>query len=543
MRGQDRKQRDVVGAITTWRKRWGMVLMAIVVASLGFAPQAFAQLPFVMDGAVDSGITARVDPHANTKELGPLNGNSTKISVINSAEPPMLEFTNPNGQVDLGLAYLTTRKAADGKQWLYFAWNRPDSNSGSGFISIEFQQSGLPNGCSYVGVDFTSKTDPETAALIAGCNPWRNRQDGDFIILWDQQGNTLDAVRDIKKRVFTCTGAAVPYTCTLGGIEDFGTVVAAISGDRFVGEMAINLTDDVFDPAAGCQTFANVLPGTVTGNSDTADYKDTIFAAFEPITNCGVLKVTKKLVAPDGTTPIADANALFGYKVDRVGSTALRFATDAAAHPLDGDPDFAQFSIVRPNAATGAPGIKGDETQVHTDLIVGTDYRLVEDVIALNYQKLSIICTDGAGAHDVTASGTFKIEAPDGVQFTDCVITNKFIKTTPTIVTGQSVTLFDSMSMTGINPGAADKATTVVFKLFSDNACTAQVGTSKTADLTYAADNKSASANTFSSGIAATVVAGVETTFYWQVFYAGDALNNPRTTACGDETTKVTINK
>ena len=30
------------------------------------------------------------------------------------------------------------------------------------------------------------------AQLIANCNPWANRKAGDFMILWDQQGDSLD---------------------------------------------------------------------------------------------------------------------------------------------------------------------------------------------------------------------------------------------------------------------------------------------------------------------------------------------------------------
>ena len=65
------------------------------------------------------------DPsQGNVKEPGPFNGNGTKIGAINQANPPMLDFTNPNGQVDLDATFLQTRQATNGDQWLYFGWLR-----------------------------------------------------------------------------------------------------------------------------------------------------------------------------------------------------------------------------------------------------------------------------------------------------------------------------------------------------------------------------------------------------------------------------------
>ncbi len=45
-------------------------------------------------------------------------------------------------------------------------------------------QNPAPAGCAY-----DTATD---AQLIANCNPWANRTAGDFMILWDQQGSSLD---------------------------------------------------------------------------------------------------------------------------------------------------------------------------------------------------------------------------------------------------------------------------------------------------------------------------------------------------------------
>src|SRR5688572_10191300 len=132
------------------------VPVLVLALLVGFAARASAQNPFSIDGIItDSNNSGRapgalktVDPNGSSKELGPLNGSGTKIRVINTAPVPMLAMTNPNGQVDLAAIYTQTAPAANGDIWFYFAWAR-DSNSGSGFLSIELQQAPLGPGCNY----------------------------------------------------------------------------------------------------------------------------------------------------------------------------------------------------------------------------------------------------------------------------------------------------------------------------------------------------------------------------------------------------------
>jgi len=511
-----------------------------------FASGAAAQNPFSMDGTVpDAGVPTTQDPQGNVKELGPKNGDPTKIAAINRALPPMLEFTNPNQQVDLDAVYLQTRIAGNGDQWLYFGWLR-DSNTGSGFLSIEFQQSSLSPTCVYTtaGIDFVLPESAAETTLINTCNPWRNRQTGDFIITWDQQGNGL-AFDDIKKRTFTCTGTTVPFTCTLGPIEDLGSVEAAISGDRFRGEMAINLTTEIFGDAERCLSFDNVIPGTVTGNSDTADYKDTVFATFPPVTNCGVLKIRKVTLDPAGN-PFADpANPQFGYTVTKSGDP-LRFDVDAANYPVDGPAP--QLSIVRPNNNTPAgPALLAGEANQHThnDLRVGGNYTLVEATpLPTPYVLVSIVCTDAAGSHDITSGGNYAVSVPSGTfEFTLCIITNRFARTTPSLATTQSARVFllDSVSITGLTPGAPNQATSATFALF-DGTCTTQLG-SASGTLIYGGTPNGSTA-TASMQAADAILVNIPAggaTFRWRVTYPGDLFNNAVTTPCTLESTTVVI--
>ncbi|WP_353082578.1 hypothetical protein, partial [Tessaracoccus lapidicaptus] len=102
-------------------------------------PQAFAANagPYQIDGvlmgasleppanamvATGQLVTVAPDIYGSTKEVGPENGSDTKVGVIQTASNPMLEKTNPNAQVDLRRAWLSTARDGDNNIWQYFAW-------------------------------------------------------------------------------------------------------------------------------------------------------------------------------------------------------------------------------------------------------------------------------------------------------------------------------------------------------------------------------------------------------------------------------------
>ena len=348
-------------------------------------PALAADGPFSIDGIVpDAGTTEVMDDFGNVKELGPLNSNTTKITVIHDDALPTLGDTNPNAQVDLRRAWLDTAKDADtDDDWLYFAWER-DKNTGSGFIAYEFMQAPAPDGCDYV-----DGTDEE---LIAGCNPWENRQDGDFMILWDQQGGSLD----LYLRVWDdSTG-----TLLLGAPTQLDAAVsqAAYSEDGFRGEAAVNLTATIFGDGTDCITFANTIPSTVTGNSDTADYKDTILATTPPISNCGTVTIRKE------TAPDEDPNTtLFGF--DR------SFTVES-----DAEPPVLTFDLT------------DDDAESWDDVPFGTGYVVDESTIPAGWALQSIDCSasNGYEAGDIVTdvdAGTVTFDLASG-QSVDCTYTN-----------------------------------------------------------------------------------------------------------------------
>lgn len=494
------------------------------------ATDALAQNPFSIDGTIsntnNSGVPATNpstcaspspqacklnDPSGNVKELGPLNSNTTKVGPIHTDALPTLGFTNPNGQVDLGAVWIQTKEATNGDVWFYFGWLR-DANSGSGFISIEMQQSALPTGCVYTGIDQTSATS--AASLVANCNPWQNRQSGDFILLWDQSGQDTT----IYKRVFEGD------PLVLGPSEALGSAEAEFSVDGFRGEAAINLTEDVFPEGGACLSIANMIPNTVTGNSDTADYKDTVLAAVPPISNCGILIVNK-------VTDVAEAGS-FPYTIDRVNGGVLRF-------PDPGGPTSLGDTFSR---ALGPPVVEDLGPDTYNNLIAGTDYRITETV-PTGWSFVKVECSiDGGTKTTFNANPAASITVESG-KTTTCTIYNSLNIASPAAATQplSSTFLKDFISVTGILRGATETSMSVTFRLYGSLAdCQNDTNRllTETINLTLAAGATTATATTGGTTNGYLVSNG---TYYWWARFSGNNLNNPATKDCGSESTTVLV--
>jgi hypothetical protein len=466
------------GHIGARRKR---ARMLVAVAALGVsaavvvsAPSAqAADGPFNIDGTVpDAGTTELPDPFGNVKELGPINASTTKIGVIhNDALPTLNANTNPNAQVDLRRAWLDTERdtSAPNHDWLYFAWER-DANNGSGFIAYEFMQNPAPAGCAY-------ETATE-AQLIANCNPWANRKAGDFMILWDQQGNSLDLF------LRTWTGTAPNLTLGAPTLLNANVSQAAYSADGFKGEAAVDLTATIFGGSTACLSFANTIPSTVTGNSDTADYKDTILRTSPPISNCTSTTVT---------TPKTGAGADIPAGGLSIG-TGVVAVTDSAVVSLVGGTATPAGSVAFFLCKVDAPGLcTTGGTSVGSVNLTGTAYPVTVPSPTAYVTSAGRYCWRAVFSGD-SANG---IPGSSDSRATECFTVNPV---TPTLSTtaGDDVTLgtavTDSATLSGTatqpaNPvinltgtGGAAAGGTITFKLFgpSDTGCGALVYTSPT---------------------------------------------------------------
>jgi hypothetical protein len=459
------------------------------------------------------------DPEGNVQELGPLNSNTTKIGVIHNDAVPTLGTTNPNAQVDLRQAWLDIKRE-DGKDWLYFAWER-DKATGSGFIAYEFMRNAAPAACAY--------ETATQAQLIAGCNPWANRQGGDpdadpaipgdFMILWDQQGGGLD----LALRVWSGTapnlvlGPSIPLNAA--------TSQAAISEDGFFGEAAVNLTDTIFGGVPQCLSFANTIPSTVTGNSDTADYKDTILETIPPISNC----TTNVLTTPkDG----AGADVPTGGLSIGSGVVAVKDSAYITLEGGEGDPGGdVEFWLCK----VDAPGVcDAGGTEVGTTDVTATDYPFTVVSPTAYVTSAGRYCwraeyDDGDETNGVPGD----TDSSAGECFTVNKVTPSLATTAgPDVLLGNAVT--DSATLTGLatdpatpvinlsgDPGPAAGGT-ITFTLFGP-------GGTCTGDPVYTSSAVTISADGTASTPAPQYAPAAPGTYHWVAVYSGSANNNGTT--------------
>ena len=503
------------------RIRRTLVVSCIVAIGLAAAlgSATIAENPFLIDGVVTDESNSKAvgegakdtDAHGNTRELGPVQGSTTKFPVIHGATPNMLGLSNPNGQTDLHEIYTQSQKDASGNAWFYFGWSR-DSNSGSGFISFEAHQTA--NDC--------ASYSPED---LADCNPWSPRTAGDFVIFWDQSGSSTN----IYLRVWD--GSAFQPSqpgLLLNSLTDADgnpVVFAQYSADLFRGEMALNLTGAGLVGVNECKSFTNVIPGTITGNSqgDQADFKDVVLAPIS-IDTCGAITVTKVTKGPDGKI-FADTTSSFGYTLKK-GAVTIASTTIKGCTQSD------------PNDCNGP-------VHSYTELNPGTDYSIEETTpLPGKYLIESIACTNGS-SFSTTTTGPLTFTLPESGAMA-CTITNKLplgdsaLATTPLA----RFILYDSVNVSLENKLPDNTIiANVTFELFSTSDCSGTPIATRTRSITFA-NGLTGSATTLPGG------AGTETiptgdfgivvnnsgTYYWKVAYPGDTLNKPAT-VCGEATT------
>lgn len=498
-----------------------------LVATSGVAGAVGADGPFTIDGTVPGadGAINLGDDFGNVKELGPLNSSTTKIGVIHNDAVPTLGLTNPNANVDLRQAWLELKRdpAAPNHDWIYFAWER-DSNNGSGFIAYEFMHNAAPAACAYGSAT--------TQQLIDGCNPWKNRVAGDFMILWDQQGNSKD--------LYLRTWSGTAPNLTLGPATLLNDTVssAQYNADFTRGEAAVDLTATI-GGGGGCLTLANTIPSTVTGNSDSADYKDTILVTVPPLSNCTSTTVTTPKDGAGADIPAAGLS--IGTGVAAVKDSALVSIQGGTATPSGS----VAFSLCK----VDSPGLCGSGgTSVGSTSLSGASYPQTVVSPTAYVTSAGRYCWRAVFTGDSANS----IPGSSDSRANECFTVNPV---TPTLSTsagadvnlGQAVT--DSATLAGTatqpaNPvinltgtGGAAAGGTITFKLYgpSSTGC----GT-----LVYTSPTVAVSGNNTYNSPAPQFVPTAAGNYHWVAVYSGNAPNTNTVTHnadCTDTDEDVTV--
>ena len=400
--------------------------------------------------------------------------------------------------------------------WLYFGWSR-DSDSGSGLIGVELHKLAVDAAC-----DYANKTEQQ---LKDTCNPFKNRRDGDILLLWDQQGGA----REVYIRVFVENPEPNPSHAGVWGpqisLTDenspyLGTAFAQYGNGGFRGEMAVDLSKVVPPTGQECESFANVIPGTITGNSDQADYKDIVLKKFPLISNCGGLKIIKD-TNPDGGTGNFDflltgASSIFPGDVDEdcndaddqtqcAGTLVGDDAEVEIAGLINGTYTLTEPTLPSDYALESISCVLGEDTYTGASFPVQTGGQTVctiTNTLKTGTLRVTKQITNGFGLTSTCPDYSFKINGGDdqtweadcsndytfnvGTQHTivengglpsgfvfdsvtnctnvtivanqtvECIVKNKATQATPSLVTGQLIILHDRAHITGIRRGAND---------------------------------------------------------------------------------------
>jgi len=250
------------------------------------------------------------------------------------------------------------------------------------------------------------------------------------------------------------------------------------------------------------------------------------------------LKGKNTITIDPGTTYNVVETSVGGYDTSYSGCTNVVVAAGGSATCTITNDDQPATLIVQKvvvNANGGAKHATDFSFKVNGGAAVtflqDTDQDHGKNTLSVNAGTYSVVEVAVTG-YTTTYSNCTNVAIANGGTAT-CTITNTDSKAAPAGSTVQKAVLHDSITITGIRPGASDAASaTATFRLYSDAGCNQQVGSDEVRPVAVA------------TGTASTVngvQVSTSTTYYWKVQYSGDAFNSGFPGSCGDEKTLVTF--
>ena len=403
----------------------------------------------------------------------------------NDANPTIVTGSIPPNKSDLKTFGLFPEVTQTGK-FLALFWTRINSPQGDTNMDFELNQKSCPSDCSTNGV-----TPVRTA--------------GDKLITYDlSNGGTVPTI-SIRTWTGSVWGPPTDLTATgkaLGSINSSAIAAAGSGGlgaldPLTFGEAIISL-DAIFPNPDACGAVGSAFVKSRSSDSFQSEIKDFIAPESVSLTNCTSLTTTAQSSVTLGQ-PIFDVAHLSGSTLGAGGTITFKAfgpndptcagpaAFTSAAIPVNGDGDY--------NSGNFTPSATG--TYLWTATYGGDQHN----------KGSSTACGDAHESSTVTAATDLTTNA--GGPFV--------------LGANGTVALSDTATLSG---GTSNAGGTITFMLFSDAACSNQVGT----DVTAAVDG--ADGQTYPSP---SITVNAAQTYYWVASYSGDSNNAPSSTTCGDE--------
>ena len=277
----------------------------------------------------------------------------------------------------------------NGGKFLHLFWTRVQDPSGTTNMDFEFNQS--------------------STTSANGVTPVRTA--GDLLVVYElSKGGTvpqlflftwLDGTEGLAceaSNTFPCWGdrtdldaaGAAAGSINTSPIPDADSDGLGPLDPRTFGEASINL-GFIFDENK-CQSFGSAYLKSRSSDSFTAALKDFIAPLQVNITNCGKVIIHKE------TDPDEDPN-----------TTSFGFTKSFATDPATGD----TFSLT------------DDGTQTFNNVLFGTGYTVVEDVVPSGWDFDNVDCSASIGVTPSISGATVTFDIDDEADVLECTYTNR----------------------------------------------------------------------------------------------------------------------
>ena len=276
------------------------------------------------------------------------------------------------------------------------AYVEPEAG-GPGFLNLFWTRVQEPNGTTLMDFELNQSSTP----CANGVNPTRTA--GDLLIEYRLEQGGARAIILVREWTGTEWGPAVDLTAQVpqlatGTINSTPIPVNESGGlglinplsPRTFGEAQLDL-DFVFDEGK-CESFGSAFLKSRSSTSFTSALKDFIKPVPVNITNCGKV-IIRKQTDPDENPNTTD----FGY--------TKTFGTDPATA----------------NTFT----LKDDGVQTFTNVLFGTGYTVVEDVIPAGWDFDNLNCSASTGVTPSINGATVTFAIDNAADILDCTYTNK----------------------------------------------------------------------------------------------------------------------
>jgi hypothetical protein len=419
--------------------RPGLIAIGVAILLVSSVIQAYASHP----EASLPGSNFEIDVNANLKRDDPAPSidwaSVTETRATDTASGQNDNSYSGGSKEDDTCPGTTTGSIPNNKSDLlsFGAYVEPEAG-GAGFLNLFWSRVNEPSGTTLMDFELN-----QSSTLCAnGVNPVRTV--GDLLIEYRiEQGG---AVANIKVR--TWTGSAWGAAVDLTGTQAAGTInttsipvsesdglatVNAISPRTF-GEAQLDL-DFIFDEDE-CEAFGSAFLKSRASDSFTSQLKDFIAPVPVNIQNCGTVIIRKQ------TDPDEDPNTtLFGY--------TKSFGTDPTSA----------------NTFT----LADDGVKTYNNVLFGSGYTVVEDVIPAGWDFVSLDCSASTGVTPSIVDETVTFAIDNAADILDCTYTNqlqvgalKILKNSTkggAVSTAGAVFSYDGSSVT--DNGAGDEDTDI----------------------------------------------------------------------------------